>query len=352
PEPVLPDVDDAYGILVTGIGGTGVVTIGNLLGMAAHIEGKGVCVLDMAGLAQKGGAVASHIQIANDPEGILSTRIPTARARLLLGCDAIVSTAADILERVRAGHTQAVVNDAPAPTAEIIHNASWRFPSQQTHDRLQEAIGSQCEFIDASALALAHLGDTIYANPLMLGYAWQKGWIPLTRASLRQAIELNGVMVDKNLAAFECGRRAAHEGADALMPEPARILAMPETLDHIVERNMQWLTSYQNAAYAHRYRDAVEAIKRKETDILSTSLNAAAKLKLTTAVAHNRPKLMAYKDEYEVARLYTAPVFLERLREPFEGEPGTDYRLRFHMAPPRLSKRDAQGRPMKRSYGP
>ncbi len=352
PEPVLPDVDDAYGILVTGIGGTGVVTIGNLLGMAAHIEGKGVCVLDMAGLAQKGGAVASHIQIANDPEGILSTRIPTARARLLLGCDAIVSTAADILERVRAGHTQAVVNDAPAPTAEIIHNASWRFPSQQTHDRLQEAIGSQCEFIDASALALAHLGDTIYANPLMLGYAWQKGWIPLTRASLRQAIELNGVMVEKNLVAFECGRRAAHEGADALMPEPARILAMPETLDQIVERNMQWLTSYQNAAYAHRYRDAVEAIKRKETDILSASLNGAERLKLTTAVAHNLAKLMAYKDEYEVARLYTDPVFLERLRETFEGEPGTDYQLRFHMAPPRFAKRDAHGHPMKRSYGP
>lgn len=354
PHPVLPDLDEAYGILVTGIGGTGVVTIGNVLGMAAHIEGKGVCVLDMAGLAQKGGAVASHIQIAHEPEGILSTRIPTAQARLLLGCDAIVSTAADVLERVQAGHTHAVVNDSPAPTAEIIHNASWRFPSQLTRDHLHEAFGDQCEFIDASALALAHLGDTIYANPLMLGYAWQKGWIPLKLASLRGAIELNGVMIEKNLAAFEYGRRAAHDGADTLMPEPARILAMPETLEQIVERNVQWLTSYQNSAYAQRYLVAVEAIKRKELDILSepATHNGPHRLRLTTAVAHNLAKLMAYKDEYEVARLYTDPTFLQRLRETFEGEPGKDYQLRFHMAPPRLAKRDAHGRPMKNTYGP
>lgn len=367
PEPALPALDGAYGILVTGIGGTGVVTIGNLLGMASHLEGKGVCVLDMAGLAQKGGAVTSHIQIAATPDGILSTRVPTARASLLLGCDAIVSTAPDVLERMRHGHTQAVVNAAPAPTADIIHNASWRFPAEQTEARLRTAIGGQCEFMDASALALAVLGDTLYANPLMLGYAWQKGWIPLRGDSLRRAIELNGVMVEKNLAAFEWGRKAAHEGAESIAPAPAKVLAMRETLDQIIERNVQWLTQYQNAAYAERYRDAVAAIRKKEAEIRIPLAAAAGageadaaghpqsgpgRLRLTEAVAHNLAKLMAYKDEYEVARLYTDPVFLDRLRESFEGEPGQDYQLRFHMAPPRFAKRDAQGRPVKGSYGP
>ena len=370
PEPELPALDGPYGVLVTGIGGTGVITIGNLLGMAAHLEGKGVSVLDMAGLAQKGGSVTSHIQIAEHPESILSTRVPTAQARLLVGCDAIVSTAADVLERMSHGRTQAVVNATPAPTADIIHNASWRFPAAQTQKRLRDAIGEQCEFMDASALALAWLGDTIYANPLMLGYAWQKGWVPLHGDSLRQAIELNGVMVEKNLAAFEWGRLAAHKGVDAITPAPVKVLAMPETLDQIIERNVQWLTDYQNAAYADRYRTAIAALRKREAETLAQSGKELAvseqatagstnsypkdsvRLKLTEAAAHNLAKLMAYKDEYEVARLYADPVFMERLRESFEGEPGQDYQLRFHMAPPRFAKRDSEGRPLKRSFGP
>lgn len=370
PEPELPGLEGTYGVLVTGIGGTGVITIGNLLGMAAHLEGKGVSVLDMAGLAQKGGSVTSHIQIAKQPESILSTRVPTAQARLLIGCDAIVSTAADVLERMNHGRTQAVINATPAPTADIIHNASWRFPAAQTQDRLRHAIGDQCEFMDASALALAWLGDTLYANPLLLGYAWQKGWIPLRGDTLRQAIRLNGVMVDKNLAAFEWGRLAAHEGVDAIAPSSAEVLAMPETLDQIIERNVQWLTHYQNAAYAHRYRTAIATLRKKEADILAQSAKASLpsepaatpattaasrdtlRLKLTEAAAHNLAKLMAYKDEYEVARLYVDPVFMERLRESFEGEPGHDYQLRFHMAPPLFAKKDAHGRPVKRRYGP
>ena len=370
PEPDLPVLDGTYGVLVTGIGGTGVITIGNLLGMAAHLEGKGVSVLDMAGLAQKGGSVTSHIQIAETPESILSTRVPTAQARLLIGCDAIVSTAADVLERMSLGRTQAVVNATPAPTADIIHNATWRFPAAQTQERLRQAIGDQCEFMDASALALAWLGDTIYANPLMLGYAWQKGWVPLKGESLRQAIQLNGVMVDKNLAAFEWGRRAAHEGVDAIAPPPAKVLSMPETLDQIIERNVQWLTEYQNASYAGRYRTAIATLRKKEAEVLAQTTQRAfgseqvpaagadttrrddLRLKLTEAAAHNLAKLMAYKDEYEVARLYVNPIFMERLRETFEGEPGQDYQLRFHMAPPRFAKRDSHGRPLKRSYGP
>ena len=365
PEPDLSELTDPYGILVTGVGGTGVITIGNLLGMAAHLEGKGVSVLDMAGLAQKGGAVASHILIAPQPEAIFSTRVPTAGARVLLGCDAIVSTAPDVLDRMQHGRTQAVVNAAPAPTAEIIHNPSWRFPTAQTQDRLRAAIGEHCEFFDASALALRLLGDTLYANPLLLGYAWQKGWIPLKGDSLRRAIQINGVMVENNLSAFEWGRRAAQEGVELAVPaEPARVLAMPETLDQIIERNVQWLTAYQNRAYAERYRHAVSALRKKEAETLAraggahggeSSGNAPRdflRLPLTEAVAHNLAKLMAYKDEYEVARLYTDPAFLEQLRETFEGEPGQDYQVRFHLAPPRLARRDEDGHPKKSAYGP
>lgn len=362
PTPTLPALDETYGILVTGIGGTGVITIGNLLGMAAHMEGKGVCVLDMAGLAQKGGAVASHIQIATEPAGILATRIPTARARLLLGCDAIVSTAADVLEKVRAGHTHAVINSTPVPTAEVIHDPTWRFPGERTREQLHQAMGEQCEFVDAAGLALALLGDTIYANPLMLGYAWQKGWIPLQEGSLRRAIKLNGVMTDANLAAFAWGRRAAVEGAETILRKhapdaakaPAQVLSLPETWEQIVRRNEQWLTDYQDAAYAGRYRRAVEAVRETEQRVAGhdDEPGQARSLPLTEAVARNLAKLMAYKDEYEVARLYSDPGFLQALRASFEGEPGRDYTLQFHMAPPRFAKRDAQGRPMKRSYGP
>ena len=356
PLPTLPRLDDhAYGILVTGIGGTGVITIGNLLGMASHLEGKGVCVLDMAGLAQKGGAVTSHIQIAARPDDIMATRVPTAGARLLLGCDAIVSTATDILDRVRRGHTRALVNGASVPTAEIIRDPSWRYPADSAQQRLQEAIGDDCEFLDASALALDLLGDTVYANPLLLGYAWQKGWIPLEGASLRRAIELNGVMVEKNLAAFEWGRRAAHEGIPVSETESAdaRILNLPETLDQTIARHEQWLRDYQSVAYARRYRQAVENIRRKESSLQDAAKQpSAGALPLTVAVAQNLAKLMAYKDEYEVARLYADPAFLERLRAAFEGEPGLDYTLQFHMAPPRFARRDAQGRPVKRSFGP
>src|SRR5690606_7879268 len=324
----------------------------------------------------KGGAVTSHIRIANDPADIMATRIPTGQTRLLLGCDAIVSTAADVLDRVAAGQTRAVINDAPAPTAQVIHDASWRYPTARTHERLQTALGGQCEFMDASALALSLLGDTIYANPLMLGYAWQKGWIPLTEDSLRRAIELNAVMVEKNLAAFDWGRRAAHDGAAALLAQrsgdPAgadgavasskpttNILPLPETLDQCIARNEAWLTAYQSAAYARRYRAAVDAVRAREESLLNASatagrpgrVGAAEDLPLTLAVAHNLAKLMAYKDEYEVARLQADPSFRADPRDPCEGEPGRDYQIRFHMAPPPLARRDEVHRPKKTEFG-
>lgn len=379
PEPTLPALEDSYGILVTGVGGTGVVTIGNLLGMAAHLENKGVTVLDMAGLAQKGGAVYSHVQIAPSPTDLHATRIPTGAARLVIGCDAIVSTATDVLSRVQKGVTSAAVNSAPTPTADIIHDAKWAFPVSRTRSALEGAIGDACEFIDANALALRLLGDAIYANPLLLGYAWQKGWIPLSRASLERAIQLNGVMVDNNLAAFQWGRTLAHQGVDATdadaqrrasgsnnatpaNPTPedasafagertsatATVIPFPESLDTLITRNRQWLTDYQDAAYAQQYVDAIERVRACEERLSGRD----APLPLTHAAATNLAKLMAYKDEYEVARLYTEPAFFDKLRQQFEGEPGQDYQLYFHLAPPLLARKNSKGELVKRRYGP
>ncbi len=364
PLPDVPELTDTYGVLVTGIGGTGVVTIGGLLGMAAHLENKGVTVLDMAGLAQKGGAVLSHVQLAPQPSDLHATRIATGEARLIIGCDAIVTSSAEVLGKAFKGRTQAAINSATIPTAALIHNPKWRFPQEAASQRLIDALGPDCAFLDANALAVSLLGDAIYANPLLLGYAWQQGWIPLSQESLLRAIELNGVMVDKNLAAFDWGRAVAHLGADAVAPQlasgdsfqareasrgdaPRRVIAMPETLDALIQRQAQRLTAYQNAAYARRYRDALQRVRDKESSLPSGQAG-----RLTRSIAANLAKLMAYKDEYEVARLYTDPDFLRKLREQFDGEPGKDYTLRFHLAPPLLARKNDKGELIKRSYGP
>lgn len=345
PEPALPAIDKNYGILITGIGGTGVVTIGNLLGMAAHLENKGVTVLDMAGLAQKGGAVLSHVQIANRPADLHATRIATGSAKLIIGCDSIVTTSADVLALAQTDVTRAAVNSTPTPTADIIANPSWKFPAERTRQVIKDAVGRDCDFLDANARAVELLGDAIYANPLLLGYAWQKGWLPLSQKSLKRAIELNGVMVDKNLAAFAWGRTLADEGTR--QPESTSIIAMPETLDALIARNRQWLLEYQDHKYADRY---VEAVKRIRT--LENSLSGGTRHPLTRAVAIHLAKLMAYKDEYEVARLYTEPSFFDKLRQQFEGEPGKDYELHFHLAPPLLSRKNEKGELIKRTFGP
>ncbi|UHL65661.1 indolepyruvate ferredoxin oxidoreductase family protein [Paralcaligenes sp. KSB-10] len=353
PAPALPDIQGIYGILVTGIGGTGVVTIGGLLGMAAHLEKKGVTVLDMAGLAQKGGAVLSHVQIAAAPDDIHATRIATGEAELIIGCDSIVSTSAEVLAKVQKGTTHAAINSANMPTADFIKDPKWQFPEASAEHDLKEAIGQTCEFLDAGALAVRLLGDAIYTNPLMLGYAWQKGWIPLSHESLSRAIELNGVTIEKNQAAFEWGRAIAHHGPQAIAPDlkkpetVAQVIAMPETLDKLIERNTQMLTAYQNKAYARQYIEAVRLIRTKES-----SLHDAKALGLTRAVAKNLAKLMAYKDEYEVARLYADPAFTEKLRAQFDGEPGKDYHLKFYLAPPLLAKKDDKGHLIKKQYGP
>ncbi|AJP59083.1 indolepyruvate ferredoxin oxidoreductase [Pandoraea vervacti] len=356
PEPALPNIARPYGILVTGVGGTGVVTIGGLLGMAAHLENKGVTTLDVTGLAQKGGAVTSHVQIALQPEDIHATRIAMGDARVVIGCDAITTASDDTLSRVQQGVTNIVVNSAHTPTAEFIRNPNWRFPGASTENDIRAAAGENVDFVDANHLALRLLGDTIYTNPFVLGYAWQKGWVPLSYAALIRAIELNGVAIEKNKQAFEWGRRAAHDLATVRKlaqqneaPSSASggkliTLHSPRALDALIQRRYDQLVAYQDRAYAERFKQTVDRVRAAE----SALPNDASQMPLTEAVARALYKLMAYKDEYEVARLYTDPAFMQKINEQFEG----NFSLRFHLAPPSLAKHDDKGHLVKKTYGP
>jgi indolepyruvate ferredoxin oxidoreductase len=362
PDPDIPAIAQPYGVLVTGVGGTGVVTIGALLGMAAHLESKGVTVLDVTGLAQKGGAVMSHVQIANQPADIHATRIAMGEARLVIGCDSIVTASDECVSRMQSGRTHVVLNSAPTPTAEFIKNPNWRFPGASADADVRAAAGDDnVSAVDANRFAVALLGDAIYTNPFVLGYAWQKGWLPLTHESLIRAIELNAVQVEKNRAAFEWGRRAAHDLAavrklaqmqdqiddgNTANASSSKIVSLhtPKALDAMIDKRAQYLVAYQNESYATRYHKLVEEVRAAET-----KLDAAdGQMPLTEAVAKNLHKLMAYKDEYEVARLYSDPAFIEKLKANFEG----DWKLKFHLAPPATATTDSHGHLVKKQYGP
>jgi indolepyruvate ferredoxin oxidoreductase len=348
PEPAIASLEKPFGVLVTGIGGTGVITIGQILGMAAHLEGKGVSVLDMSGLAQKYGAVMSHVKIAATAQEVHVARLGTGDARLLLGCDLVVSASADALDKMQAGKTHAVVNATTSPTAEFVRNPNWQLPgSDLTHDIREACGGRNAEFVPAAELATALMGDSIATNMFMLGYAWQKGWVPLAREAIERAIELNGVAVAFNQQSFVWGRRAA---ADL---ERVRRIALPaevipieqhfsRNLDELLERRMQYLTAYQDAAYAERYGGLVHRVRASEAEKTGST-------KLAEAVARYYAKLLAYKDEYEVARLYTDGAFRKKIEGMFEG----DYKVNFHLAPPLLAKPDPQtGEPRKMQFGP
>lgn len=344
PEPALPVAETAWGIVVAGVGGTGVITIGQLLGMAAHLEGKGVVTQDAAGLAQKGGSTWSHIQIANRAEAIHTTKVGTAEADLVIGCDAIVSANKATLAVMREGRTYVAMNTHGTPTAAFVHDPNWQFPGGNCEAAVAAAVGpGQFGAFDADALATGLLGDSIYTNPLMLGYAWQRGRVPLSHAALMRAIELNGVQVDNNKAAFEWGRRAAHDlkAVQALL-KPAQVIEFVKrpSLDDTIARRIEFLTAYQDAGYAAQYQAFVEKVRAAEAPLASTAL--------TEAVARYLFKLMAYKDEYEVARLHSDRQFLDKVAAQFEG----DYRLNYHLAPPLLAKTNDRGELIKQAYGP
>ncbi|MDP6350714.1 MAG: indolepyruvate ferredoxin oxidoreductase family protein [Alphaproteobacteria bacterium] len=348
PEPRIPATDTPYGILVAGIGGTGVVTVSALLGMAAHIEGKGVTVLDQTGLSQKNGAVASHVRIADDARDLHAVRIADQGAALLLGCDILAATAQDYLGCLGPGQTQAVVNSRLVPPAAFVLDQAVDLSTERMVRRIKErTVEDAALFLDATALATALLGDSIATNIFLLGVAYQKGLVPLSEAAIFEAIDLNGVTVADNKRAFRWGRLAAHDPARVeaaaapfvrAAPAPA-----PTALEDLVAERAGYLTDYQDAVYAGRYRALVTQAEQAERD------RAKGRSGLAMAVARGAFKLMAYKDEYEVARLYTDGRFAAHIARLFEGP----VKLGIHLAPPLLAPPDpATGRPDKREYGP
>jgi len=346
PAPTWPDLltypGGVWGGVVAGVGGTGVITIGQLLGMAAHLEGKGIVTQDAAGLAQKGGATWSHVLIAADQAAIATTRVTMASADLILGCDPIVTAGKETALRMRAGRTRIALNSHSAPTAAFVHDKNWQNPGAACISDLALAVGEQALGVfDADAAANQLMGDSLYINPMLLGYAWQRGWVPLGYAALMRAIELNAVAVAQNKTAFEWGRHAAHDPAamQRLLKPAQPIHWQRSNLEETVQRRVAFLTDYQNAAYAQDYKHFVEQVRQAEAPLGKTTL--------TDAVARSLFKLMAYKDEYEVARLHTDPAFLKRLQDQFEG----DFTLSYHLAPPLVAKKDAQGHLLKQRYG-
>ena len=394
------DLARPWNILITGVGGTGVVTIGALLGMAGHLEGKGATVLDQTGLAQKGGAVTTHVRLARTPADIHAVRIAAGEADLVLGCDMVVVNDYWALSKVRPERSQVILNTYEAMPGSFTTQPDMQFPAAEIIAGVRLALGGRDpQLLDATRIATALLGDAIATNLFMLGHAWQQGLVPVSLQALLRAIELNGAAVEMNKTAFAWGRLAAidlpavldaagiardapaaervatglrplpprqWEGSEAGSPSAPRagandseLRGLPDedahadfdplddarlsrSLDELIARRAAFLVDYQNRAYAKRYTRLVGRVRSAE------NLKAPGSTALTEAVARNLAKLMAYKDEYEVARLYTRGPFLRQLREQFEG----DFRLRFHLAPPLLAKKDAHGRLLKREYGP
>jgi indolepyruvate ferredoxin oxidoreductase len=350
PEPARPLANHPYSIIVTGVGGTGIVTLGAVLGMAAHLDGKGVGIIDMAGLAQKGGAVYSHIRIANTPDDIHAIRVAAGGADLVLGGDIVVVGNKKVLTAIKQGNTRVIVNTAEFLPGDFTRNPDFSLPTERLKRAIAGAAGDgNSHFVNASKLAVALLGNSIGANMFMLGYAYQLGALPVSGEALEKAIELNGEAVPMNLAAFRYGRRAAVDPAavEALVaPAPQEAndsLKLSQSFDEMVARREAFLTAYQSRRYARRYRALVDKVRNAESE------KTPGETALAEAVARYLFKLMAYKDEYEVARLYTDTGFLDRVKQQFDG----DLRLEFHLAPPLLAKPDpATGEPQKRSYGP
>ena len=346
PLPVPLALERPYGILVTGVGGTGVLTLGALLGMAAHLEGRGCSVLDFTGMAQKNGAVTSHIRVARQPSELNAVRLAQGDADVVLACDALVAAGESVLLRCNPGVTRVVVNRHLQPTAAFVANNNVDLQSEQIERAIESVCGAdRVAYVRATALATALAGDAIAANLLMLGFAFQRGLLPVGLASIERAIELNAVAVEANKKIFAWGRLAAHDPARLARLSGASVpdqVPAAMTLVQLMARHEQELEAYQNSAYAARYRALLDRVATREQAI------APGSDALTGAVARNLFKLMAYKDEYEVARLFANGRFMDKLKREFEG----DIRLEFHLAIPLITDMfGAKGKPLKRSYG-
>jgi indolepyruvate ferredoxin oxidoreductase len=344
PDPDVPSRDSSYDLLVTGVGGTGVVTVGALITMAAHLEGRGTSVLDFMGFAQKFGPVLSYIRFADNPAALNQVRIDDQQADALIGCDLVVSSSPKASRTYRKAHTRAVLNTTEMATADFVKFRDANLRAKERVAAVAEVTGEEnLSTVAANNLAEALLGDTIYANVFMLGFAWQKGLVPVSVAALLRAIELNAVAVDNNVQAFGWGRIAAAdpEFVASLLDESNANMTGIESLDEKIARRREFLVGYQDEKLAERYTDLVERVRRTEEAVTAGD-------ELADAVARAYFKTLAYKDEYEVARLYTDTDFLKNVRDDF----GNSARLRFNLAPPILGGgTDARGRPRKREFG-
>ncbi len=335
-------LEHPYNIAVTGVGGTGVLTIGALLGMAAHIEGKASMILDMSGLAQKGGSVISHVRISYQPEEITSPRIVNGRADLLIAADSVVASSKDGISLCTQDHTKAVVNTHLTPVAGFITNRDFDFKQKLVEASIKKNVVDAGDFKNFTDIAETAIGDAIATNILMLGYALQKGYLPVSHQSIIQAIEINGVAVESNKKSFNLGRKIADDPNvvnQLLKSKRTEKLVDEMSLEELIEHRSQFLIDYQNSRLSKKYLQLVDAVKLKvEKDGLDSAL--------VRAVAENYAKLLAYKDEYEVARLYTNGDFEKQLHEHFEG----DFEIKFNLAPPIFPGKEPNGRPKKREF--
>jgi indolepyruvate ferredoxin oxidoreductase len=348
PDAKLPDLAQPYNILVTGIGGTGILTATAILGVAAQLDGKGVLTLDMTGMSQKNGGVTSHLHFARSQEALSAARVDVGDADAVLALDPLVACRGDALARMAQGRSVFVGNSAQIMPGQFTQDANLHFPIEHLREMVARNIGAdQAHWLDLTGLATRLFGSAMPANVMMLGYAWQQGLLPLTREAIERAIELNGVAVQENLDAFRWGRLAAQDlavVARAAQPaQPIRVsFNRKSKLDELIADRVQRLTAYQDADYGERYRALVDRVRTAERE------RTPGQTKLTEAVARYYFKLLAYKDEYEVARLYVHSGFFDRVAEQFEG----DYRIAFHLAPPLLARRDPDtGLPRKQTFG-
>ncbi|PHR59818.1 MAG: pyruvate ferredoxin oxidoreductase [Robiginitomaculum sp.] len=342
PQPKLPSLDTPYDLLVTGVGGTGVVTVGALITMAAHLEGKGTSVLDFTGFAQKFGPVLSYIRVGKSPSEVHQVRIEKEQADALLGCDLVVSSSEQAMSTYRKAHTKAVVNAAHMPTGGFTTNPDMDLQTDMRFVSIANAVGKEnLTSFDVNKASEILMGNSVFANVMLMGMAWQKGLVPVGMDALLRAIELNGVVPEKNKHAFAWGRLAAHD-FDFVNDQVNPKVITDTSLEGMITKRAHFLKDYQNQAWADRYTKAVNELHAQETKAVNST-------KLTEAAAKSLFKLMAYKDEYEVARLHTDGSFKAKISEQFEG----DYKVKYHLAPPIMDKElDARGRPRKKIFGP
>ncbi|PCI33845.1 MAG: pyruvate ferredoxin oxidoreductase [Alphaproteobacteria bacterium] len=344
PLPEFAPVSGDYDIMITGIGGTGIVTIGQIMVMAAHLEGLGASVLDFTGFAQKGGSVISYLRLAKKADDLKAIRIGTGAADLLLGCDMVVAGSKETLRTLKAGKTSVILNTHKAQTAQFVLNRDADIHDELITRNLTAVVGDAAlDSVEATKIATAIMGDSIATNMFLFGYAWQKGKIPLSLDAILRAIELNRVAIDSNKQSFSWGRIAATDLSlvEQSLPMPIKDDAPLTKLEDIIDHRAKYLTDYQDQKLANRYRTAVASIRSLEEKLGTKNDD------LSQAVARYYFKLLAIKDEYEVARLYTNGEFEQKIRQQFEG----DFKIHFHMAPPLLARKDSKGHLRKMEFG-